>query len=240
MGELYTHTHTHIHISPYQWQYTESYHLGAISSFDTGQEEEERKKRNILRLQIQLWKHWMHCTFRHHTDTSNLLFDCYSSILWSTRLWQHAGRWVPMFLRTYCLPLHRSRARLKRDGTHAEIRFGLTGKWTSPFKLAGESVWSTTGSRGVRISGSNAEYTMFWGRVKDYWLPTPLASFPFTSPPMRHRVPSGFNWALLAYQATWSHNTDNHNINTHCHTNLKPSAPEVSNFFPGVLLHKTE
>ena len=29
--------------------------------------------------------------------------------------------------------------------------------------------------------------------VKDYWLPTPLASFPFTSPPVRHRVPSGFN-----------------------------------------------
>jgi hypothetical protein len=32
--------------------------------------------------------------------------------------------------------------------------------------------------------------------VKDYWLPTPLASFPFTSPPVRHRVPSGFNWAI--------------------------------------------
>jgi len=24
------------------------------------------------------------------------------------------------------------------------------------------------------------------------WLPTPFASFPFTSPPVRHRVPSGF------------------------------------------------
>jgi len=56
---------------------------------------------------------------------------------------------------------------------------------------------STTGSRGVRISGSNAGYTVFWGRVRDYWLPTPLACFPFTSPTVRHRVPSGFNWALL-------------------------------------------
>ena len=63
----------------------------------------------------------------------------------------------------------------------------------------GGSVQSTTGSRGVRISGSNgsyAGYTMFWGRVQDYWLSTPLACFPFTSPTVRHRVPSGFNWAV--------------------------------------------
>ena len=46
----------------------------------------------------------------------------------------------------------------------------------------GRSVQSTTGSRGVRISSSNAGYTMFWGWVQDYWLPTPLARFPFTSP----------------------------------------------------------
>ena len=30
----------------------------------------------------------------------------------------------------------------------------------------------------------------------EYWLPTPFATFPFTSPPVRHRVPSGFNWTL--------------------------------------------
>ena len=72
---------------------------------------------------------------------------------------------------------------MKRDGTHAETRFGLSAKRTSPFKFGGlgwgggESVQSTTGSRGVRISGSNvsnAGYTMFGGRVQDYWLPTPL------------------------------------------------------------------
>ena len=28
------------------------------------------------------------------------------------------------------------------------------------------------------------------------WLPTPFASYPFTSPPVRHRVPSYFNWIL--------------------------------------------
>jgi len=61
------------------------------------------------------------------------------------------------------------------------------------------SVHSTAGSRGVRISGSNdsnAGYTMFWSRVQDYWLLTPLAYSPFTSSTVRHRVPSGFNWAL--------------------------------------------
>jgi len=29
-----------------------------------------------------------------------------------------------------------------------------------------------------------------------YWLPTPFSCFPFTSP-LRHRVPSYFNWTLL-------------------------------------------
>ena len=91
------------------------------------------------------------------------------------------------------------RARLKRDGTRAETRFGLSEKRTSPFKLAGRSFQSTTGSRGVRTIGSNcsnAGYTKFLSRVQDYWLPTPLASFPFTSPTVRLRVPSGFNCAL--------------------------------------------
>jgi len=32
--------------------------------------------------------------------------------------------------------------------------------------------------------------------VWEYWLPTPFASFPFTSPPMRHNVPSGFKRTL--------------------------------------------
>ena len=91
-------------------------------------------------------------------------------------------------------------ARMKRDGTRAETRFGRSAKRTSPFKLAGVSLQSTTGSRVVRISGSNgsnAGYTMFWGTVQDYWLPTPFACFPFTSRTVCHRVPSGFNWALL-------------------------------------------
>jgi hypothetical protein len=48
----------------------------------------------------------------------------------------------------------------------------------------------------VRISGSNAGYTVFRGSVKSTGYHTPFASFPFTSPPMHHRVPSRFNWTL--------------------------------------------
>jgi hypothetical protein len=58
------------------------------------------------------------------------------------------------------------RLRLKRDGTRAETRFRLSPKRTSPFKSAGASVQSTAGSRGVRVSGSNAVYTMFRGSVR--------------------------------------------------------------------------
>jgi hypothetical protein len=56
------------------------------------------------------------------------------------------------------LPLDKKycRLRLKCGGKRAETRFRLSAKRTSPFKSAGTSVQSTAGSRGVRISGSNA------------------------------------------------------------------------------------
>ena len=56
--------------------------------------------------------------------------------------------------------------RLTCDGTRAETRFRLSAKRTSPFKSAGTSVQSTTGSRVVRISGSNVGFTTFRGSVK--------------------------------------------------------------------------
>ena len=89
----------------------------------------------------------------------------------------------------------RVRGQLKRDGTRAEKRFRLSAKRTSPFKSAGASVQSTTGSRGVRISGSNAGYTKFRGSVKSTGYPL-HSHFPFTSPLVRHHVPSHFNWPL--------------------------------------------
>ena len=51
-------------------------------------------------------------------------------------------------------------AHAERDGTHAETRFCLSPKRTSPFKSVGVSVQSTAGSRGVRISLSNGYTTL--------------------------------------------------------------------------------
>jgi hypothetical protein len=66
-----------------------------------------------------------------------------------------------------CSPRNIVTLRLKCDGTRTETRFGLSAKRTSPFKSAGgASVQSTTGSRGVRISGSNAGYTVLRGSVR--------------------------------------------------------------------------
>ena len=64
-----------------------------------------------------------------------------------------------------------ARLRLKCDDTRAENRYRLSAKRTSPFKSAGTSVQSTTGSRDVRISGSNAGYTIFRGSVKSTGYP---------------------------------------------------------------------
>jgi hypothetical protein len=76
-----------------------------------------------------------------------------------------------------------SRLRLKCDGTSAATRFRLSMKRTSPFKSVGASVLSTTGSGGVRISGSNAGYTKFRGSVKGtgyplHWSVSPSLPLP--------------------------------------------------------------
>ena len=92
-------------------------------------------------------------------------------------------------------PPNTSRLRLKCDGTRAETRFHLSAKRTSPFKSAGASVQSTTGSRGVRISGSNAGYTMFRGGVKStgYPLHSPISpSLPLLSVTVCHHISTGF------------------------------------------------
>jgi hypothetical protein len=85
-----------------------------------------------------------------------------------------------------CLTLEDGRLRLKCDSTLAETRFRLSAKRTSPFKFARQSVQSTTGSRGLRISGSIAGYTMFRGSVKatGYPLHSPVSpSLPLPASP---------------------------------------------------------
>ena len=87
-----------------------------------------------------------------------------------------------------------SRLRLKCDGTRAETRVRLSAKRTSPFKSAGASVQSTTGSRVVRISGSNARYTVFRGSVKStgYPLHSPVSpSLPLSCVTVFNQVSTG-------------------------------------------------
>ena len=84
--------------------------------------------------------------------------------------------------------------RLKCVGTRAETRFRLSAKRMSPFKSAGASVQSTTGSRGVRISGSNAGYTMFRGSAKGtgYPLHSPVSpSLPLPCVTVCHHISTG-------------------------------------------------
>ena len=83
---------------------------------------------------------------------------------------------------------------MKCDGTRAETRFRLSAKRTSPFKSARASVQSTTGSRGVRISGNNAGYTMFRGSVKStgYPLHSPVSpSLPLPCVTVCHHISTG-------------------------------------------------
>jgi hypothetical protein len=109
------------------------------------------------------------------------------------------------------LCLHRSimlqcwhgRLRLKCDGTRAETIFRLSAKRSSPFKSAGASVQSTTGSRGVRIRGSNAGCTKFRGSVKStgYPLRSPVSpSLPLPCVTVCHQVSTG----LYAREGPWN------------------------------------
>ena len=107
-----------------------------------------------------------------------------------------------------------SRQRLKSDGTRAETRFGRSPKRTSRFKSAGASVQSTTGSRGVRISVSNAGYITFRGSVKSSG--HPLHSPVSPSPPLPcitvcHQVSKavwiyvGLRWRCLSFVSDINH-----------------------------------
>ena len=86
------------------------------------------------------------------------------------------------------------RGQLKCDGTRAETRFRLSAKRKSPFKSAGSSVQSTTDTRRVRISGSNAGYAMFRDSVKGtgYPLHSPVSpSFPLPCVTVCHHISTG-------------------------------------------------
>ena len=99
---------------------------------------------------------------------------------------------------TYLPNIHKAVciARSKRDGTRAETRFGLSAKRTSPFKSAGVSIQSTSGSWGARISGQQLYRPCSDVQCK-------AAGYPLHShlslhfPAMRHRVPSCSERAII-------------------------------------------
>jgi len=115
---------------------------------------------------------------------------------------------------------------LKCDGTCAETRFSLSAKRTSPFKSAGASVQSTAGSRGVRISGRNAAYTMFRGSVKStVYSPHSLVSpsLPVPCITVCHHISNGVYiiclWVLLSARSWLSCNLLWYKLpHTHPHT----------------------
>ena len=83
---------------------------------------------------------------------------------------------------------------LKCDDTRVETRIRLSAKRTSQFKSAGASVQSTTGSRGVRISDSNAGYTVFRSSVRGTGYPphSPVSpSLPLPCVTVCHHISTG-------------------------------------------------
>jgi len=95
------------------------------------------------------------------------------------------------------------RLRLKCDGTIAETRFRLSAKRTSPFKSAGNQfsllLAGELCTSACRVCTARVQACVLQS-CDVYWLPTAFSCFPFTSPPVRHRVPSHFNWTLLNYE----------------------------------------
>ena len=110
---------------------------------------------------------------------------------------QYRGRGVALIIHPHLahrVSRTRYRLLLKCDGTRAKTRFRLSAKRTNLFKSAGTSFQSTNGSRGMRISGSNAGYTMFRGSVKStgYPLHSPVSpSLPFPFVTVCHHISTG-------------------------------------------------
>jgi len=111
-----------------------------------------------------------------------------------------------------CIKFRRS---LKRESTHAENRFRLSGKRTSPFKSVGvgRQFSRLLAAEVCGISGSNAGYIMFRGSVKGtgYPLHSPVySSLPLPFVTVCHHISIGlFNsishhhTTLIKSQAIW-------------------------------------
>ena len=88
--------------------------------------------------------------------------------------------------------VHRSRARLKCDGTCTETRFGLSGKRTSQFKSAGGRQFSRLLAAEVCASA----VVMLDKPCSEVPAIHSIRKFPFTPLPVRRSVPSHFSRTL--------------------------------------------
>jgi hypothetical protein len=92
----------------------------------------------------------------------------------------------------------------------------------------GASVSSTTGSRGVRISGSNAGYTMFRGSVKStgYPLHSPVSpSLPLPCVTLCHHISTG----LYFYNADWTYPSTLQSVRPYPEGRWKPGSSKDGN-----------
>ena len=87
-------------------------------------------------------------------------------IFFYVRIFVKMVRLIPMCLNGTYSKFRLCISRAELDGTRAENGFRLSPKQTSAFKSVGASVQLTAGSRGVRISFSNAAYTMLGSGVR--------------------------------------------------------------------------
>ena len=149
------------------------------------------------------------CLSHYHTHThthTHTIHQRHVSIAVPTIFSVTRRLWIPKMSKSINVPVG-VRLRLKCYGTRAETRFPLSAKRTCPFKLAGASVHSTAGSRGVRISGSNAGYSMLRGSVKSTCYS--LHSLVFPSHPLlcvtvcHHISPGLYTLQTLQQQSRW-------------------------------------
>jgi len=98
--------------------------------------------------------------------------------------------------------IFRYRLRLKSDGTRAETNFVFRRNGRVHLKRRGRQfsrllAAEVCASALVMLGTPRSE--VLWV----YLLPTPFANFPFTSPTLRHRVPSGFKRTLQTRQTIY-------------------------------------
>jgi len=92
-----------------------------------------------------------------------------------------------------------------------KTRIHRSVKRASPFKSAGESVQSTTGSRVLCISSSNAGYIMFRGSTKSSGYSHKSLVFPTFS---SNVSTCAITFQLDSTTTTWCHNSSDLNVNT--------------------------